>query len=305
MQKHTQHGYEPFFKTLSYTPRASLPRRYKPTNQPTNQPINKPTNHPPTYPPTHQVRKSALAVELRCPTRDLRILDTSFPSAVAAFLARRGAIVLRCDRVRAVVRPDELMVFDPHSKDSASLLLMVQQQLTTVAALKAQQQAGGAVVGENHIHYYQQANPLEPAALTAPGVTAAGMSSSSGEGGGELVVSPFELLALEAVLANACHALHERLQSLTPPIARILRDLRFRHGTLSSFPKLLDELLPLRNDLAELHYAVQEIRKVSAAAFAFAGCCCFGCCFCCCCFGCCFCCCCCCCCCWCCCCCCI
>lgn len=186
-------------------------------------------------------------MELRCPTRDLRILDTSFPSAVAAFLARRGAIVLRCDRVRAVIRRDEMIVFDPHSKDAASLLLMVQQQLATVAALKAQQQEQQ----QPPLSYHQQ--PPQPAALTAPGLL---------HDGGDLVVSPFELLALEAVLATACHATHERLQGLTPPIARILGDLRFRHGTLSSFPKLLDELLPLRNELAELHYAVQEIRKV-------------------------------------------
>jgi magnesium transporter len=73
--------------------------------------------------------------------------------------------------------------------------------------------------------------------------------------------SPFELLALEAVLANACQMVHERLQIISPHIARILGDLKFRHGTLSSFPKLLDELLPLRNDLSELHYTVQELRK--------------------------------------------
>ena len=55
--------------------------------------------------------------------------------------------------------------------------------------------------------------------------------------------------------------MHERLQVVSPHIMRILGDLKFRHGTLSSFPKLLDELLPLRNDLSELHYTVQELRK--------------------------------------------
>jgi len=167
-----------------------------------------------------QVRKSELAVELRCPTRDLRLLDTSFPSSVATFLARRNAIVLRMDRLRCVIRRNELILFDPFSKDALALVPLLQQQLATVAALTAAAGKGGATS-----------------------------------------LSPFELLSLEAVLANVCHMVHERLQVVSPHITRILGDLKFRHGTLSSFPKLLDELLPLRNDLSELHYTVQELRK--------------------------------------------
>ena len=185
-----------------------------------------------------QVRKSELAVELRCPTRDLRLLDTSFPSSGATFLARRNAIVLRMDRIRAVIRPDELILFDPFCKDAANLLPMLQQQLATVAALSA-----------------------AATTSTSSGSISSGGSSSSAAASSSSV-SPFELLALEAVLANVCHAVHERLQGLAPHIARILGDLKFRHGTLSSFPKLLDELLPLRNELSELHYTVQELRKV-------------------------------------------
>lgn len=167
-----------------------------------------------------QVRKSELAVELRCPTRDLRILDTSFPSSVATFLARKNAIVVRMDRIRCVIRRDELMLFDPYNQGARGLIPLLQQQLATVAALTS-------AAGKN-----------APASL-----------------------SPFELLSLEAVLASVCHQVHERLQVVSPQIMRILGDLKFRHGTLSTFPKLLDELLPLRNDLSELHYTVQELRK--------------------------------------------
>ncbi|GAB5036288.1 mitochondrial magnesium transporter mrs2p [Nannochloropsis oceanica] len=167
-----------------------------------------------------QVRKSELAVELRCPTRDLRLLDTSFPSSIATVLARKNAIVLRMDCLRCVIRRDELILFDPFSKDALALVPLLQQQLATVAALTAAAGKGGATA-----------------------------------------LSPFELLSLEAVLANVCHTMHERLQMVSPHIMRILGDLKFRHGTLSSFPKLLDELLPLRNDLSELHYTVQELRK--------------------------------------------
>ena len=167
-----------------------------------------------------QVRKSELAVELRCPTRDLRLLDTSFPSSIATVLARKNAIVLRMDCLRCVIRRDELILFDPFSKDALALVPLLQQQLATVAALTAAAGKGGATA-----------------------------------------LSPFELLSLEAVLANVCHTMHERLQVVSPHIMRILGDLKFRHGTLSSFPKLLDELLPLRNDLSELHYTVQELRK--------------------------------------------
>ena len=60
----------------------------------------------------------------------------------------------------------------------------------------------------------------------------------------------------------ACLSVHKPIvlstHTLSPPFPPPPQP---RQGTLSSFPKLLDELLPLRNDLSELHYTVQELRK--------------------------------------------
>jgi hypothetical protein len=153
-----------------------------------------------------QIRKSELASELSCPTRDLRLIDASFPGNYAAFLARRTGIVLCVERVKAVIKRNEVLLFDPNSKDVMPLVPMLQQQLTS-----------------NH----------------------------------HLPTTPFEHLVLETILGNVCHMVHDRLQQLSPHIFKILGDLKFRHGTLSSFGKLLDELLPMRNELSELHYTVQ------------------------------------------------
>lgn len=174
---------------------------------------------------TEQVRKSQLAAHLGVPVRDLRLIDASFPGTCAAFVVRRGAILLCVERVKAVIRRDEVLLFDPDIRDVQTLVPLLQQQLAAAAA-------GGASSSSSSRHSSYAPPP-----------------------------TPFEHLALEAILANGCHSIHERLQQLAPHVLRILGDLRFRHGTLNSFTRLLDELLPLRNRLSELHYTVQELRK--------------------------------------------
>jgi len=77
---------------------------------------------------SRKLRKSELAQELRCPTRDLRLIDASFPGNYAAFIARPSAIVLCVERVKVVIKKDEVMVFDPQSKDVTPLVPMLQQQ---------------------------------------------------------------------------------------------------------------------------------------------------------------------------------
>lgn len=155
-----------------------------------------------------QLRKSELASALGCPIRDLRLIDASFPGNCAAFLARRSAIVLCVEHVKAVIKRNEVLLFDPQSREVLPLIPMLQHQLATAPA-----------------------------------------------------TVPFEHMILETILGHVCHTVHEKLQHLSPSIFKILGDLKFRHGTLSSFTKLLDELLPMRNQLSELHYTVQELRK--------------------------------------------
>lgn len=160
-----------------------------------------------------QIKKSDLAHELDCPSRDLRLIDTSFPGNYAAFLARRSSIVLCVERLKAVIKSDEVLLFDPLDSRISSLVPVIRQQLNGL---------------ESKYRY--------------PNI-------------------PFEQVVLEAILSSVCHSILHKLHQLGPNILEILQDLRLRPGGLNSFQRLLDDLLPLRNALGELHYTVQEVRK--------------------------------------------
>ncbi|CAM9842602.1 unnamed protein product, partial [Phaeothamnion confervicola] len=59
-----------------------------------------------------------MAQELRCPLRDLRLIDPSFPGLYPAVVSRRSAIILSILKVKAIIRADELLIFNPDSDDA-------------------------------------------------------------------------------------------------------------------------------------------------------------------------------------------
>mmetsp|Transcript_14194 Transcript_14194/g.20632 ORF Transcript_14194/g.20632 Transcript_14194/m.20632 type:complete len:190 (-) Transcript_14194:1995-2564(-) len=60
------------------------------------------------------LQKSDVAADLHLNYRDLRVVDPSFRSETAMFLARSSAIVVHLEHIRALVQANRILLFDPN-----------------------------------------------------------------------------------------------------------------------------------------------------------------------------------------------
>ncbi|CAM9742200.1 unnamed protein product [Chrysoparadoxa australica] len=60
-----------------------------------------------------EVSRQALAQELGCPLRDLRLIDPNYPGQFPAILPRGSAVVVAVGDIRAVITCQDLYLFDP------------------------------------------------------------------------------------------------------------------------------------------------------------------------------------------------
>ena len=90
-----------------------------------------------------ELRKHDLALRLKVPVRDLRMLDptlaTSYPTSI---LVRDHALVLNVASVKAIITVDELLIFNPEAEIVEGLLNDVRGRL----AQRAQEEGNGSLL---------------------------------------------------------------------------------------------------------------------------------------------------------------
>mmetsp|Transcript_38985 Transcript_38985/g.154324 ORF Transcript_38985/g.154324 Transcript_38985/m.154324 type:complete len:190 (+) Transcript_38985:56-625(+) len=75
------------------------------------------------------LQKSDVAAELHLNYRDLRVVDPSFRSETAMFLARSSAIVVHLEHIRALVQANRILLFDPNHPRVQAFLPQLRDRL--------------------------------------------------------------------------------------------------------------------------------------------------------------------------------
>jgi hypothetical protein len=81
------------------------------------------------------IAKHQLAMDLKLPLRDLRLIDPPFPGQIqAAFAARPNAVLFTIENIKVIVKNDEAVVFGPNQSEVAEFIPALQRQLQSVCS---------------------------------------------------------------------------------------------------------------------------------------------------------------------------
>eukprot|EP00871_Galdieria_phlegrea_P003219 jgi/Galph1/3899/GphlegSOOS_G2572.1 len=76
-----------------------------------------------------QLQKTELASSLRLNYRDLRVVDPSFRNESPVFLARKNAVIVHLEHIRAIVQANSVLIFDPANPAVQNLLPQLRSRI--------------------------------------------------------------------------------------------------------------------------------------------------------------------------------
>jgi magnesium transporter len=152
-------------------------------------------------------KKAELCTEHNLEYRDLRAIDSRIPNLVPTILARRGAFLVNMLHIRALVKCDEVLLFDVYGSADTQL------QSSFIYNLEHNLRLA-------HIHRKSASSrsPTQTASKDTPSQPAA----ASEQGITEL---PYEFRALETILASVLDALRSELGNLQGMVYEMLESL--------------------------------------------------------------------------------
>ncbi len=187
-------------------------------------------------------KKADLCAESGIEYRDLRALDSRIPNLIPTILARRGAFLVNMLHIRALVKADEVLLFDVYgSTDSRLQSAFVYSLEHNLRLARVQAKSANAeAAAENQKKHASL--PGTRSSLSDP------LDTTVQALHGEDSRLPYEFRALETILSSVLDALHSELANLRALVSELLERLdadidREKLGLLLQYRRKVSGLL--------------------------------------------------------------